>query len=91
MPNSLREGSLALGATKWQTIRKVVLPSAMPGILTGVIMGAVKASGETAPIMWTAVTFTATPVQMVYGIIPDLFQPVNNLVHLGLNKPNFRQ
>jgi len=85
VPNTLREGSLALGATKWQTIRKVVLPSAMPGILTGVIMGVAKASGETAPIMWTAVTFTATPVQMIYGIIPDLFQPVNNLDYHLLN------
>jgi len=85
VPNSLREGSLALGASKWQTIRKVVLPSAMPGILTGVIMGVAKASGETAPIMWTAVTFTATPVHMVYGIIPDLFQPVNNLDYHLLN------
>ena len=85
VPNSLREGSMALGATKWQTIKKVVLPSAMPGILTGVIMGVAKASGETAPIMWTAVTFTATPVQMIYGIIPDLFQPVNNLDYHLLN------
>jgi phosphate transport system permease protein len=85
VPNSLREGSMALGATKWQTIEKVVLPSAMPGILTGVIMGVAKASGETAPIMWTAVTFTATPVQMIYGIIPDLFQPVNNLDYHLLN------
>lgn len=85
VPNSLREGSLALGATKWQTIRRVVLPSAMPGILTGVIMGVAKASGETAPIMWTAVTFTATPVQMIYGVIPDLFQPVNNLNYHLLN------
>ncbi len=85
VPNSLREGSMALGATKWQTIKKVVLPSAMPGILTGVIMGVAKASGETAPIMWTAVTFTATPVHMIYGIIPDLFQPVNNLDYHLLN------
>ena len=85
VPNSLREGSMALGASKWQTIKKVVLPSAMPGILTGVIMGVAKASGETAPIMWTAVTFTATPVHMIYGIIPDLFQPVNNLDYHLLN------
>ncbi len=85
VPNSLREGSMALGATKWQTIRKVILPSAMPGILTGVIMGVAKASGETAPIMWTAVTFTATPVQMIYGVVPDLFQPVNNLNYHLLN------
>jgi phosphate transport system permease protein len=85
VPNSLREGSMALGATKWQTIRKVVIPSAMPGILTGVIIGVAKASGETAPIMWTAVTFTATPVQMIYGVIPDVFQPVNNLNYHLLN------
>jgi len=85
VPNSLREGSMALGATKWQTISKVVLPSAMPGILTGIIMGVAKASGETAPIMWTAVTFTATPVQMIYGVIPNVFQPVNNLDYHLLN------
>jgi phosphate transport system permease protein len=85
VPNSLREGSTALGATKWQTIRKIVVPSAMPGILTGLIIGVAKASGETAPIMWTAVTFTATPVQMVYGVIPNLFQPVNNLDYHLLN------
>ena len=85
VPNALREGSMALGASKWQTIRKVVLPSAMPGVLTGIIMGVAKASGETAPIMWTAVTFTATPVQMIYGVIPDVFQPVNNLDYHLLN------
>lgn len=85
VPNSLREGSMALGATKWQTIQKVVIPSAMPGILTGIIMGVAKASGETAPIMWTAVTFTATPVQMFYGTIPNVFQPVNNLDYHLLN------
>jgi phosphate ABC transporter permease subunit PstA len=85
VPNSLREGSMALGATKWQTVRKIVLPSAMPGILTGLIIGVAKASGETAPIMWTAVTFTATPVQMIYGVIPNLFQPVNNLDYHLLN------
>jgi phosphate transport system permease protein len=85
VPNSLREGSTALGGTKWQTIRKIVVPSAMPGILTGLIIGVAKASGETAPIMWTAVTFTATPVQMVYGVIPNLFQPVNNLDYHLLN------
>ncbi len=85
VPNSLREGSMALGATKWQTIKKVVIPSAMPGILTGIIMGVAKASGETAPIMWTAVTFTATPVQMIHGFIPNVFQPVNNLDYHLLN------
>jgi phosphate transport system permease protein len=85
VPNSLREGSMALGVSKWQTIIKVVLPAAMPGILTGIIIGVAKASGETAPIMWTAVTFTATPVQMIYGVIPNIFQPVNNLDYHLLN------
>ncbi|HWQ18686.1 MAG TPA: phosphate ABC transporter permease PstA [Methanotrichaceae archaeon] len=85
VPNSLREGSMALGATRWQTIKKVVLPSSMPGILTGLIISVSKAAGETAPIMWTAVTFTATPVNKIFGIFPDPFQPVNNLDYHLLN------
>jgi len=58
VPDSLREGSLALGATKWQTIRKVVLPPATPGIITGTILSIGRAAGETAPIMFTAVVFS---------------------------------
>lgn len=54
VPQSLREGSLALGASKWQTIRKVVLPPASPGVVTGSILGIGRAAGETAPIMFTA-------------------------------------
>lgn len=57
IPNHLREASLALGATKWETITKVILPAAMPGILTGVILSISRAAGETAPIMFTAVAF----------------------------------
>jgi len=57
VPQSFREASLALGATKWQTIRKVVLPCAISGILTGSILGVGRAAGETAPILFTAVTF----------------------------------
>ena len=57
VPQSFREASLALGATKWQTIRKVVLPNAISGILTGSILGIGRAAGETAPILFTAVTF----------------------------------
>lgn len=70
VPYSFREASLACGATKWQTIRKVVLPTAMPGILTGAILGTAKVSGETAPIMFTAAAFF-TP-----GIPRSLFEPV---------------
>jgi len=58
VPNGIREGSLALGATKWQTIRRVVLPVAVPGILTGTILSVGRAAGETAPIMFTAVVFS---------------------------------
>lgn len=51
VPKSLREGSLALGATKWQTIRRVVLPSSMGGIITGLILSISRAVGETAPLI----------------------------------------
>jgi phosphate transport system permease protein len=57
VPMSFREGALALGATKWHAVRTVVLPSAIPGILTGVILGVSRAIGETAPIMFTAAAF----------------------------------
>ncbi|MDR5658837.1 phosphate ABC transporter permease PstA [Serpentinicella sp. ANB-PHB4] len=57
VPKSYREASLALGATKWQTIRSVVLPHAMPGILTGAILGIGRAAGETAPILLTVAAF----------------------------------
>jgi phosphate transport system permease protein len=57
VPNTFREASLAMGATKWQTIRRVVLPAAFPGILTGSILGISRAAGETAPIMYTGAVF----------------------------------
>jgi len=59
VPRSLREGSYALGATKWQTTWRVVLPPAMPSILTGAILSIGRAAGETAPIMFTAVIFSS--------------------------------
>ncbi|MBW1702854.1 MAG: phosphate ABC transporter permease PstA [Deltaproteobacteria bacterium] len=57
VPDTYREASLGLGATKWQTINRVVLPAALPGILTGAILGISRAAGETAPIMFTAAVF----------------------------------
>jgi len=57
VPDTYREASLGLGATKWQTIFRVVLPAAMPGVLTGGILGISRAAGETAPIMFTAAVF----------------------------------
>lgn len=57
VPDTYREASLGLGATKLQTIFRVVLPSALPGILTGGILGISRAAGETAPVMFTAAVF----------------------------------
>jgi len=57
VPNSFREVSLSLGASKWQTIRYCVLPYALPGIITGTILGISRAAGETAPILFTAAAF----------------------------------
>ena len=58
IPNSYREGALALGATKWQSIRTNVLPYALPGMLTGTVLGLARAAGETAPIMFTGAAFS---------------------------------
>ena len=68
VPGSYREASLSLGATQWQTIFKIVLPNALPGILTGVMLSLGRAAGETAPIMFTAAAFYT----------PDLPQTIFN-------------
>jgi len=57
VPQSFRVVSLSLGGTRWQTIRRVVLPEAVPGVLTGVILGLERAAGETAPILFTGAAF----------------------------------
>jgi phosphate transport system permease protein len=57
VPQSFRTVSVSLGATRWQTIRRIVLPQALPGILTGVILGLERAAGETAPILFTGAAF----------------------------------
>ena len=77
MPNELREASYGMGATKWQTILKVVLPFAIPGILTGCILALSRAVGETAPLVVIGIPvivhflpegilsqFTALPMQI---------------------------
>jgi len=83
IPQSLREGSLALGATQWQTIRNVVIPPAVPGIVTGAILSIGRAAGETAPIMFTATVFSTR-------FLPtSLFQPVMALpYHLFILSTN---
>ncbi|MEQ8770626.1 MAG: ABC transporter permease subunit [Phycisphaerales bacterium] len=66
VPNSIREGSIASGASRWQTIRRVVLPGALPGIMTGAILAMARGAGEVAPLMLVgAVNFTqASPVSL---------------------------
>ncbi len=57
VPQAFRTVSISLGATRWQTIRKIILKEALPGILTGVILGLERAAGETAPILFTGAAF----------------------------------
>ncbi len=57
VPQAFRTVSISLGATRWKTIRRIVIPQALPGILTGVILGLERAAGETAPILFTVAAF----------------------------------
>lgn len=60
VPNSLREAAYALGAPRWKTILRVVLPTALPGMVTGVLLSIARAAGETAPLLFTAAVVNAT-------------------------------
>ena len=75
VPKSLREGSYALGATKWQTIWHQVLPAAFPGILTGLILALSRAIGETAPLITigalTYVPFAPDSIWSPFTVLPD--------------------
>jgi phosphate transport system permease protein len=74
VPNSIRLGSLALGATRWQTIRRQVLPSAVPGIATGSILALSRAIGEAAPLILlgglTFITFNPTGLDSAFTVLP---------------------
>lgn len=73
VPKGFREGSLALGATKWQTIRKNVVPYALPGILTSSILGIARVAGETAPIMFTAAYVVRDQLPWQVAKVADFF------------------
>ena len=86
VPQTYREASLGLGATKWQTIYRVVLPSAFPGIITGGILGLSRAAGETAPIMYTgAVFFTPDLPDSIFDAVMALPYHIYVLATAGTN------
>ena len=83
VPNSMREGSYACGASKWQTIRKIVLPRAMPGIITGMILAIARGAGEVAPLMLVGAVKLA-PELPIDGVFPFL-HPERSFMHLGFH------
>ncbi|MCC6408186.1 MAG: phosphate ABC transporter permease PstA [Planctomycetes bacterium] len=83
VPSSMREGSYACGATKWQTIRRIVLPRAMPGILTGMILAIARGAGEVAPLMLVGAVKLA-PELPIDGEAPFV-HPSRSFMHLGFH------
>jgi phosphate transport system permease protein len=83
VPSSMREGSYACGATKWQTIRRIVLPRAMPGIMTGMILALARGAGEVAPLMLVGAVKLA-PELPVDGE-PPFVHPSRSFMHLGFH------
>ncbi|MEW6742603.1 MAG: phosphate ABC transporter permease PstA [Planctomycetota bacterium] len=83
VPSSMREGSYACGASKWQTIRRIVLPRAMPGIMTGAILAVARGAGEVAPLMLVGAVKLA-PDLLVDSVFPYL-HPERSFMHLGFH------
>ncbi|MGQ0675548.1 MAG: phosphate ABC transporter permease PstA [Rhodospirillales bacterium] len=83
VPRSMREGSLACGASKWQTIRRIVLPRAMPGVMTGIILAMARGAGEVAPLMLVGVVKLA-PELPLDGYFPFLHLE-RSFMHLGFH------
>ena len=82
IPRGMREGSLALGATQWQTVRNVLLPMASPGILTGFILSMARAAGEVAPLMLTGVVKHTEAQPFLGSHAPHINSP---FMHLGFH------
>ncbi len=89
VPQYLRHGSYALGATKWQTIRKIVIPAALPGIFTGVILSVSRALGESAPLLMVgAATYVSKLPDNVFSVFTAL--PLQIYYWMGLPKEDFK-
>ncbi len=83
VPNSMREGSYACGASKWQTIQRIVLPRALPGIITGMILAIARGAGEVAPLMLVGAVKLA-PELPIDGVFPYI-HPERSFMHLGFH------
>ena len=83
VPRSMREGSLACGASKWQTIRNIVLPQAMPGIMTGLILAMARGAGEVAPLMLVGVVKLAP--ELPFDTFFPFLHPERSFMHLGFH------
>ena len=83
VPRGARDGSYALGATKWQTIRRIVLPAAAPGILTGLILAMARGAGEVAPLMITGVVKLAQ--DLPFDANPPFLHLDRKFMHLGFH------
>ena len=83
VPGSMREGSYACGAGKWQTLRRIVLPRAMPGIMTGMILAMARGAGEVAPLMLVGAVKMA-PELPIDSVFPYL-HPQRSFMHLGFH------
>jgi phosphate transport system permease protein len=84
VPIELREGSFAMGATKWQTVMKVVLPAALGGVITGLILSIGRAAGETAPVLLTATTLMTNNVSNIFGRVSSLPTHLYNMYAEGV-------
>jgi phosphate transport system permease protein len=90
VPSSMREGSYACGASKWQTIQRIVLPRAMPGIMTGTILAMARGAGEVAPLMLVGAVKLAPELPLEFGSWDGLFgflpiHPERSFMHLGFH------
>ncbi len=91
-PQSFREAAIGLGANRWQAIRQVVLPAALPGMLTGAILALGRAAGETAPIMFTAaaaytLALSESPMSEVMALSTHIYNLATSGTHIEATRP----